>query len=296
MFRSVNIVLIIGLFLCSCNNSQKEATNDARQARIAVVDSSINEVAGLLGRAGLTIRYSDVIMITHLLRQQFNMDFDFPPVADFVERSPHLLNHYFKLYDYYFDGKFYVNRSDEETWKNINKGLENNDLNTLTFWSMYCHKFPLDERFLGSIQEKITNPPRYPDPKNKKVPPEEYWVLHAALQLQGAFNSDCLAQTAEVDQLLADVQNGVISIMNKENLKTAAFDQDIWLESIAMMYYMGLDEKVPEAQIDAVLASQLYGGGWAYQTGSESTSLHSSMLAMWVLLEYKESLLLAEKN
>lgn len=266
-----------------------------KQQRLAKVDSSLGEVQAMLGRAGTTIKYPDVIMITHLLRQQFNLDFSFPTIPEFIEKRPHLLDQYFKLYDYYFDGKFYVNQSDEDTWAYIDNGLET-DINVGTFWSMYCHKFPLDDRFLAHIHEKITNPPRYPDPSNKQIPPEEYWVLHAALQMQGALNSGCLERTEEVNQLMSQIEAGVISVMNKENVKTAAYDQDIWLESIAMLYYMGLDEKVPEAQIDAVLSSQLLGGGWSYQSGSESVSQHSSVLAMWVLLEYKESLPEAENK
>lgn len=295
MLRISAILLVFSLILASCNREAEER-DEFRVKRIAQVDSSITEVTNLLGRAGTTIKYSDVIMITHLLRQQFNLDFDFPAVADFVEKNPFLLDHYFKLYDYYFDGKFYVNRAEEDTWNYIGEGLENNDLNALTFWSMYCHKFPLDGRFTKEIKSKIANPPRYPNPKNRRIPPEEYWVLHAALQLQSALNANCLTRTDEVKQLLADVEVGVTSVMNKENVKTAAFDQDIWLESIAMMYYMGLDEKVPESQIDAVLATQLYGGGWSYQSGSESVSQHSSVLALWVLLEYKESLLQEENS
>ena len=276
-------VLMFGLISCG-----PSAIDVQKSSRIAQIDSSLNEVYSMLNRAGLTIGQPDVIMITFLLKQQFNLNFTFPTVPSFYEKRPFLQERYFKLYDYYFDGKDYVNYTNDEVNAYIDESVDT-DLNALTFWSMYCNKFPLDERFFSVISSKIDNPPPYPDLTDKSIPPPEYWVLHAALQLQGAQNGGCLEQSNEVNELWSRVENGLVQISNGK-IETKQYDQDILTESLAMLYYTGQDKLVSEEHIDDLLSNQLVGGGWSFSTGSENVSLHTSVLAMWVLLEYRESL------
>ena len=242
----------------------------------------------MFNRAGTTMGQPDVIMIIYILRQHFSLNFAFPTLPSFYEKRPYLLDRYFKLYDQYFDGKFYVNYSDEEVIAFLDQGL-GTDINAMTFWSMYCNKFPLDDRFLGNMRDKIFNPPSYPDLSNKQIPPPEYWSLHAALQLVSAKNNGCLQESTELRDIRNEVERKVADIASGK-IETKEFDLDIQTEAIAMLYYMGLDAKVSENQIDELLSHQLSGGGWSYSSGSENVSLHTSVLAMWVLLEYKESL------
>jgi hypothetical protein len=74
------------------------------------------------------------------------------------------------------------------------------------------------------------------------------------------------------------------------SIETTQYDQDISTEAIAMLFYTNNDSMVREEMINNLLSNQLTGGGWSYSSGSESVSLHTSVLAMWVLLEYKESI------
>ena len=242
----------------------------------------------MFNRAGTTMGQPDVIMMIYILRQHFNLNFAFPTLPSFYEKRPYLLDRYFKLYDQYFDGKFYVNYSDEEVNAYLDQGL-GDDLNAMTFWSMYCDKFPLDDRFLTTMKDKLFNPPVYPDLTNAKIPPPEYWSLHAALQLVSAKNNGCLEESKFLLDLRKEVEIKVTDIASGK-IETTKYDLDIQTEALAMLYYMELDEVVTEEQIDNLLFHQLKGGGWSYSSGSENVSLHTSVLAMWVLLEYKESL------
>lgn len=271
--------------LSSCGPSQEGVK---KQERAEQIDSSLHAVYDMFNRAGTSIGQPDVVMILFILRQHFNLDFPFPTIPDFYEKRPYLMDRYFKLYDVPFDGKFQVNYTKEE----VNGYLDNSlgsDINALTFWSMYCNEYPLDNRFLNTIKQTLHDPPPYPDLADKNIPPPEYWPLHAALQIQGAKYSGCLNSSEEVDILLEEIQEKILLISNGD-IQTLRFDQDIITESLAMLYYMGLDDQVGEDQIDRLLGNQLYGGGWSYNSTSDKVSLHTSMLAMWVLLEYRESL------
>jgi hypothetical protein len=287
MLRSLFIASVfVGSLLfnaCSIGTQQSDRTE-----RLQRIDSSLTQVYDMFNRAGTTIGQPDVIMIIYTLRQHFNLNFPFPTLPSFLEKRPYLLDRYFKLYDQYFDGKFYVNYSDEDVKLFLDNSLES-DINALTFWSMYCNKYPLDERFLGEMKKKLHSPPMYPSITDRSVPPPEYWPLHAALQLVSAHNNGCLTESAELNEIRAEVERKVNDIA-KGQIETVQYNLDIQTEALAMLYYMEMDDQVTEDQINELLSHQLKGGGWAYATGSESVSLHTSALAMWVLLEYKESL------
>lgn len=278
--------LVIALSIFSACNNKTEKQN--HRSRIAEIDNSLSEVYGTFHRAGITISQPDVIMIVHLLRKQFNLDFTFPSVIDFYEKRPYLADQYFKLYDHYFDDKSAVSYPAPDVWTYLESELET-DLNALTFWSMFCNKFPLDDRFINSIESKLNDPPVYPNITDKRVPPPEYWPLHAALQLQSAENESCLSESDRSKAVKEKVINKLVELAEGD-IETIQYNQDISTEAMAMLFYTGNDTRVTEKMINDLLSNQLSGGGWSYSTGSESVSLHTSVLAMWVLLEYKESL------
>lgn len=113
-----------------------------------------------------------------------------------------------------------------------------------------------------------------------------YALTHAALAGQWTLENGCLGarelapmqarQVALLEALVADRD------ALAEEFEAAT---DIWIEALAMLYYLGAGARVPAEWVDAVIVEQRRDGGWPRHPANARSDPHASALALWVLLE-----------
>ncbi len=233
-------------------------------------EQSIKKSAGYFRLLGTDIGRTDVTMMLYLLQDHFKYPMDLLPVERFKEVNPELRSSYFKLYNTYFDGKSVPVMDDAAA----NEYLKNNLYTTdgLTAISMFCNKYPLPDDFLKVLNERADK--------------GDYQMAHAAMQLANALNLGCLKPGNEVEKLREKLVKALVAGMSAENASDNG--DDFKYECMAMLYYLGKGSLVTEDHIQFILRNQLPNGGWAgyYNEGRNNANAHSSVLALWVLLEY----------
>jgi hypothetical protein len=116
-----------------------------------------------------------------------------------------------------------------------------------------------------------------------------YALTHAVLAGQWTIENGCRSQNE-----LADLQNDQVALLEQlagqREETIAAFDagQDIWIETLAMLYYLGADDRVRDEWLDALVAAQRSDGGWARGRREDRSDPHPTSLSLWVLLERLE--------
>ncbi len=113
-----------------------------------------------------------------------------------------------------------------------------------------------------------------------------YALTHAALAAQWTLENGCVdpltlapVQTAIVDRLvdLASRRDGLA-----REFETPT---DLWIESLAMLHYLGAESRVERVWIDQLVRLQRPDGGFSARPDRERSDAHASALALWVLLE-----------
>ena len=135
-----------------------------------------------------------------------------------------------------------------------------------TFAALHCSTVPLAEDYPQRIAHWL-------DPAG-----EDYDPPHAALALQWALERDCLDASEEP---VARVRALAI-----EQLARFAdgIPRDQPIEAVAMLGYLGARDRVERRWLDAIVAAQHEDGGWGDQP-DEASNDHTTILALWVLLE-----------
>ena len=277
----ISSILVLTLAITSCNFFDP-ASVKPQQEVLQAIDTTIYKALSHFSKEQLNISYSDVIMLTFLIRDHFGLEFPFPSINEFYQKYPELREQYFKIYGKYFDSKdtFNFPRKDVEFY------LQNNfteNIDARTAWSMYCSSYPLPKDFLQVMRAKIK------ESMNSESVYRDFVVTHSALQIKNMEYANCWKNTAELNAIKTEVKELLIKLIEED--KTTTFNQDLRFEAIAMLYYMGYDELVKPEYIKMVLNSQFTEGGWGNSTTDNvGFSFHTTIIAIWVLLEYKETI------
>lgn len=109
-----------------------------------------------------------------------------------------------------------------------------------------------------------------------------YYITHVSLALAFMKDNNC-ALSAEMTQ----IEDIVIEGMKKlaDDPSTAA---DLRYEAIAFLLHSDHDELVQDKWIDQIIAEQNKDGGWSLEAGDNKSDSHSTVLAVWALLEYTQ--------
>lgn len=253
-----------------CETPSREQTPSAAQPER--VEAAIQRATTYFSSRGLEVSKTDVVMLVFLLREHFELAFDFPAVREFHRKYPELARAHFQIYDRYFDGRTSPVIADEEVWKAFRGGYPE-QIDALTGWSMYCRQYPLPADYLDALVGKAKS--------------KGYGLTHSALQLQNVLNNGCGVDRERAVALKEDIRTRLVSLMEDGDSKE---DVDLRIEAIVMLYYMGFAPSVRPSYVDWLLARQNGDGGWPVSTTSGASHDHTSVLGLWALLEYRQRL------
>lgn len=194
--------------------------------------------------------------------------------SEYIEANPELKQTYFRAYDTAYDNKNTIEAfPPREVWRYFKSKFD--EIDTRTAWSMYCRQFPLPDDFVPRLHEFADR--------------GEYELTHVALQYGSARHNRCLdGSSASERELEAKLAVGLQAIAAEAPPKTP--DNDIRLEAMAMLYYIGRPELMRPEWLRWILDEQRADGGWAGESGTEFSWAHATILAAWTLLEYRSRL------
>lgn len=138
------------------------------------------------------------------------------------------------------------------------------------YWtqSIVCKRFPLPANQLTVLQDFSER--------------GGYFLTHAVLAVEWAAEQGCITKSGAW-KALADRQAALlVSLAEAEYAKGTS---DLFLEALAMLYYIGRGDAVRPDWITSVKASQRADGGWSRNPGDRESNGHSTVLALWILLE-----------
>ncbi len=108
----------------------------------------------------------------------------------------------------------------------------------------------------------------------------EYDLTHVALAFRFIRDNNCdIPDSAKV--LESQVNRGMLAIAGG-----SATIADLRYEAIAFLLLSGNRSDVKQEWIDQIAKEQMPNGGWAAEIGSKTANDHSTVLAMWALLQY----------
>lgn len=113
-----------------------------------------------------------------------------------------------------------------------------------------------------------------------------YALTHAAVASQWTLENGCVPATA-LAALQREQVDRLIQLVRHRDALAGHMEasQDIWIEAIAMLYYLGAGDRVELAWIREMVQAQRPDGSWAHHPRSEQSDPHTTALALWVLLE-----------
>lgn len=237
----------------------------AEGGRAARIDAAITRVSAYFARVGTRIKELDVIMVTSLLSRHFGIRLDMPTLEECYQRLPQLRFKQFQLHDLFFADRRVPPGPLASTAEYLQRTY-GRSIDGLTDWSMYCHAIPLPADFVQVLTRVLDQ--------------GGYWVPHAGLQLRNALINRCLTRTPEVDKLESEIVRRL-----REGIDGGSVTDDIRIESIVILYYLGRGDAVRPSDLDWILDHQRPDGGWLPRAEATESHNHTSMLALWGLLE-----------
>jgi hypothetical protein len=145
-------------------------------------------------------------------------------------------------------------------------------IDRMTASALYCDRIPLPADWLEIL--------------GKASRLSAYALTHAAVAARWTLENDCFSELALTPLHFEQVDLLELLIQEREALaERHEVATDIWIEAIALLYYLGEGPRVRPEWIEAVLAAQRGDGGWPNHPREPRSHPHPSALALWVLLE-----------
>ncbi len=113
-----------------------------------------------------------------------------------------------------------------------------------------------------------------------------YALTHAALAAEWSRESGCVPEVelAPLQTRQIDLLAGLVA-RRAELAAEFSTAQDLWIEALAMLYYLQAASRVEPAWIDDLLRAQRPDGGFGARADAKASDPHATALALWVLLE-----------
>ncbi|MCK5862082.1 MAG: hypothetical protein KAH38_06335, partial [Candidatus Hydrogenedentes bacterium] len=145
--------------------------------------------------------------------------------------------------------------------------------------AMYCDQVEVDDVFIDTLVRQAMET----EFKGKPGSYGGYVITHMILAYQWLNELGC----AEAFGQLAAVADGfaeqLVAIAEDQGLKN-----DLAMEAMAMLYYLGYADRIPQKWVDTVAAAQLEDGAWDRKGGAGSRVIrqgHTTAFGLWILLE-----------
>lgn len=231
------------------------------------VESAIRRTFAYFEKETVPIARADVAMLVELLPARFQPD-ALPASRERVASRADFKESYLQVYGRYFQG-----RSDFEFPRaNVLAFLDGyrERIDARTAWSMFCRTYALPSDFLDVLTEEIGH--------------GAYRLTHAALQIESVETNGCWSDAEELHGIK---QRAMAAIADEIAARFPDSRTDLFNESVAILYYLGGDDRVRPEFVRRVLETQRPDGGWAVAEGRPEPDNHSTVLALWALFEHR---------
>jgi len=197
----------------------------------------------------------------HYLQKRFNVKKVFP-----TELIDETLNKYDNIY-IYSNALYYrlVNKDFTISEEALKNGF-NNLTNEITLKSLYCGDYPVEANFLEILRSEADK--------------DGYNLTHSLLALQWLKENDCIDSEKNKKTEEYFIRKSI------ELINSAKEFDDLTIEAIAFVQYAGYHGLISEKWIQKIIALQQKDGGWKWSSKHGKTSEHTSVVALWVLLEW----------
>lgn len=115
-----------------------------------------------------------------------------------------------------------------------------------------------------------------------------YALTHSALALEWTLENGCASRQSDEVVALRGEQVRLLGAMVNDRTGLARqyeTDADVWVEAVAMLYYVGGRAAVRPEWLRQLVGMQLPNGAWPASTRAERADAHATSLALWALLE-----------
>lgn len=257
------LVLLAGVLIRSkLDQDQRERTIKARQSQIMNLSSeeqSILKAQAYLLDTITLVTPSERLFLDYLQRR-FNLDYELG-----VNGSPFDLSEDPRTYPeevHYLARIAYPDRLVKMPPK-----IFIDDSAALTnIYSANCDHMALPGNYWQTLEQNVIR--------------GGYFMTHTALALAFMEDNNCLFP-ASASKLKEDVMGGMVNLADSTG--TVA---DLRYEAIAFLLLHNRKELVGPKWIERIVANQRSDGGWSNEVGGKKSESHSTVLALWALLEF----------
>ena len=132
---------------------------------------------------------------------------------------------------------------------------------------LYCDIYPIDEtEILDDLSEEATK--------------GGYYLTHALLTLQWIKENKCM----DIEKM-KDLERNIM-IKHAELLNSVWEENDIPMEAVSYLLYANRKDMVDPMWIKIILSKQVVDGGWKQVENHLQTSPHTTISALWAILEW----------
>ncbi len=142
-----------------------------------------------------------------------------------------------------------------------------NPINQMTTAAIYCDKIALPASYMLTLKQA-----------NKLG---GLALTHGVMAAYWAMENGCITEQDLPRDILPEQIKGLQQIAQFQSKDF----QDLGIEAVAFLYYVGRPDLVQQQWVDRILLQQNADGGWGGWGKDKASDLHASALALWVLLE-----------
>jgi hypothetical protein len=145
-------------------------------------------------------------------------------------------------------------------------------IDRITASALHCDRIPLPDNWI-EILDKGSNA-------------GGYGLTHSVLASEWTVENGCRSR-AEIAALRQRQIDLLVEFIDHRHQLAGQFDAitDIWIEAVAMLYYVGARDRVKSDWVGEILTTQKADGGWSRNPRDERSDTHATALAIWVLVE-----------
>lgn len=222
-------------------------------------------------------------MFIDLLNKQFNRFIKVPSINILIKNNDIYKGNHWVLY-----GKYFANRNEFPSVSRTDidsiLGRKINETDYRSFWCMHCNFFPFTDTI--ALYNILST----------KIKQGEYELTHAALQIQAIVdNKYCNTIKYIIDSLHLKSINAMIDYCNLFFPYPETIQRDLMFENFALLAYMKQYKAISNAYVNYVITNQNTDGGWKEDELQSISNSHTSILAYWFLLEFKDHYALVDK-
>lgn len=145
-------------------------------------------------------------------------------------------------------------------------------IDRITASALHCDRIPLPSDWIDVLRKASVS--------------GGYALTHSVLAAEWTVENGCLSRAA-VETLRADQIVWLVTFVQRRHDLRSKFDAitDMWVEAVAMLYYVGAGDMVRPEWIEEIVNIQNDDGGWSRNPQDKRSDPHATALALWVLLE-----------